>query len=154
MLTPIDIDNKSFKKTKIGGYDIQDVEDFLVEVMDDYETLYKENADLKEKVNSAEKKASDLEESLMYYKTIEDGVTLTVENAKKTAEEIKEMAAKEAEAIKKDTEIEAKKQLEEIKLEIKSKQIEFEEIKKQIQIYKIKVNSMLEAQMKILNDED
>lgn len=28
MLTPIDIDNKVFKKTKIGGYDIKDVENF------------------------------------------------------------------------------------------------------------------------------
>ena len=32
MLTPVDIDNKTFKKTKIGGYDIADVEDFLVKV--------------------------------------------------------------------------------------------------------------------------
>ena len=40
MLTPIDIDNKTFKKAKIGGYDINDVEDFLVKVMEDYETLY------------------------------------------------------------------------------------------------------------------
>lgn len=147
MLTPLDIDNKSFKKAKIGGYDIQDVEDFLVQVMDDYETLYKENADSKQKIES-------LQDSLMYYKSIEDGVTLTVENAKQTAEEIKGTALKEAEAIKKDAQIESKKNLEEIKLEIKAKQIELEELKKQMQIYKIKVTSMLEAQLKILNDED
>ena len=42
MLTPIDIDNKVFKKAKIGGYDIKDVEDFLVLVMSDYEKLYRE----------------------------------------------------------------------------------------------------------------
>ena len=41
MLTPLDIDNKTFKKTKLGGYDINDVEDFLITVMDDYEKLYK-----------------------------------------------------------------------------------------------------------------
>ena len=40
MLTPIDIDNKVFKKAKLGGYDIKDVEDFLVLVMNDYEKLY------------------------------------------------------------------------------------------------------------------
>ncbi len=147
MLTPLDIDNKSFKKVKIGGYDIQDVEDFLVQIMDDYEKLYKENTDYKQKVDS-------LQESLMYYKSIEDGVSLTVETAKQTAEEIKETAIKEAEAIKKDAQIESKKDLEEIKLEIKSKQIELEELKKQMQIYKIKVTSMLEAQLKILKEED
>lgn len=147
MLTPLDIDNKSFKKVKIGGYDIQDVEDFLVQIMDDYEKLYKENTDYKQKVDS-------LQESLMYYKSIEDGVSLTVETAKQTAEEIKETAIKEAEVIKKDAQIESKKDLEEIKLEIKSKQIELEELKKQMQIYKIKVTSMLEAQLKILKEED
>lgn len=147
MLTPLDIDNKSFKKAKIGGYDIQDVEDFLVQVMDDYEKLYKENIDYNQKIES-------LQDSLMYYKSIEDGVTLTVENAKQTAEEIKETALKEAEAIKKDAQIDSKKDLEEIKLEIKAKQIELEELKKQMKIYKIKVTSMLEAQMKILNDEE
>ena len=47
MLTPIDIDNKVFKKAKLGGYDIKDVEDFLVLVMKDYEKLYKENNELR-----------------------------------------------------------------------------------------------------------
>lgn len=147
MLTPLDIDNKKFKKAKIGGYDIQDVEDFLGELMDDYEKLFKENADYKEKISS-------LQDSLMYYKSVDDGVSLTIETAKSTAEEIKETALKEAEAIKKDAQIESKKDLEELKLEIKSKQIEFEELKKQMQIYKIKVTSMLEAQLKILKEED
>ena len=54
MLTPVDIDNKTFKKTKIGGYDIADVEDFLVKVMEDYEFLYKENSELKEKLYNIE----------------------------------------------------------------------------------------------------
>ena len=51
MLTPIDIDNKVFKKAKLGGYDIKDVEDFLVLVMSDYEKLYRENSDLRGQVN-------------------------------------------------------------------------------------------------------
>ena len=34
MLTPSDIENKAFKKSKMKGYDIQDVEDFLEEFQD------------------------------------------------------------------------------------------------------------------------
>ena len=40
MLTPIDIDNKVFKKAKIDGLVIKDVEELLVLVMGDYEKLY------------------------------------------------------------------------------------------------------------------
>lgn len=147
MLTPVDIDNKTFKKTKIGGYDITDVEDFLVKVMEDYETLYKENAELKEKIYN-------IEDSVSYYKSIEDGINKTVENAQSSAEDIKAAAQKEAERIKQQAEQEAKNSLEGLKMEIAKKEFELEEKKKQMQIYRIKVSSMLEAQLKILNDDD
>lgn len=147
MLTPVDIDNKTFKKTKIGGYDIADVEDFLVKVMEDYEFLYKENSELKEKLYS-------IENSVSYYKSIEDGINKTVENAQSSADDIKAAAQKEAERIKQQAEADAKNNLESLKMEIAKKEFELEEKKKQMQIYRIKVSSMLEAQLKILNDDD
>lgn len=147
MLTPIDIDNKTFKKSKFGGYDINDVETFLIEVMKSYENLYKENSELKDKV-------SNMQESISYYKSLEDGVSKTIENAQIAADEIKKAAEKEVELIKKEAKLDAKKEVEEIKAEIIKKQVELEEVKKQIQIYKIKVTSMIEAQLKILKEED
>ena len=147
MLTPVDIDNKTFKKTKIGGYDIADVEDFLVKVMEDYEFLYKENSELKEKLYN-------IENSVSYYKSIEDGINKTVENAQSSADDIKAAAQKEAERIKQQAEADARNSLESLKMEIAKKQFELEEKKKQMQIYRIKVSSMLEAQLKILNDDD
>ena len=147
MLTPVDIDNKTFKKTKIGGYDINDVEEFLVTVMQDYEKLFKENAELKDKMSA-------MQESVSYYKSIEEGVNKTIESAQAAAAGIKEVATREAETIKQEAEVEARKNLEEIKLEISKKEALLEEKKKQMQIYKIRVGSMLEAQLKILNDEE
>ena len=147
MLTPVDIDNKTFKKTKIGGYDIADVEDFLVKVMEDYEFLYKENSELKEKLYN-------IENSVSYYKSIEDGINKTVENAQSSADDIKAAAQKEAERIKQQAEADARNSLECLKMEIAKKEFELEEKKKQMQIYRIKVSSMLEAQLKILNDDD
>mgnify|MGYP001855096597 CR=1 FL=1 len=147
MLTPVDIDNKTFKKTKIGGYDIADVEDFLVKVMEDYEFLYKENSELKEKLYN-------IENSVSYYKSIEDGINKTVENAQSSADDIKAAAQKEAERIKQQAEADARNSLESLKMEIAKKEFELEEKKKQMQIYRIKVSSMLEAQLKILNDDD
>ena len=145
MLTPIDIDNKTFKKAKIGGYDINDVEDFLVKVMEDYETLYKENAELKDKTSA-------MQESVSYYKSLEEGVNKSIENAYSEADKLKQEAEQQAELIKKEAELNAKQNLEELKVEILKKEAELEE--KQLQIYKIKVSSMLEAQLKILNEDE
>ncbi len=147
MLTPVDIENKMFKKVKIGGYDIDEVEDFLETVIEDYEKLYKENADLKSKSNT-------MKDSVSYYKSIEDGINKTIESAQTQAESIKETALKEAEAIKDKAEIDAKKNLESLKLEIASAEKELEEKKKLMQIYKIKVTATLESQLKILNELD
>ncbi len=147
MLTPVDIDNKTFKKAKIGGYDINDVEDFLVKIMEDYEKLYKENAELRDKTSA-------MQESVSYYKSLEEGVNKSIENAHSAADKVKQEAEQQAELIKKEAELNAKQRIEELKIEILKKEAELEEKKKQIQIYKIKVSSMLEAQLKILNDDD
>lgn len=146
MLTPVDIDNKTFKKSKLGGYDINDVEEFLVKVMEDYEMLYKENAQLKDK-NMA------MQESVSYYKSIEDGVNKTIENAHETADSIKLAAQKEADAIIQKAEFDSKGKLDELKLQIARTEAQLEEKKKQMQIYNIRVSSMLEAQLKILNED-
>ncbi|MEG2310990.1 MAG: DivIVA domain-containing protein [Clostridia bacterium] len=146
MLTPLDIDNKTFRKSKLGGYDIADVEDFLVKVMDDYEKLYKENATLKDKVDT-------MQDSLSYYKSIDEGISKTIENAQSTADNIKEVAMREAESLKQNAQMESRKDLEELKLEIKKAENVLEEKKKQMQVYKIRVSSMLEAQLQILNDD-
>lgn len=146
MLTPLDIDNKTFKKTKLGGYDINDVEDFLVKVMDDYETLYKENSELKDKVNT-------MQESVKYYKSIEEGINKTIENAQSQADNIKEVAMREAETIKKEAEVESRNELEKLKQDIIKAETELEDKRKQMQIYKIRVSSMLQAQLNIINED-
>jgi cell division initiation protein len=147
MLTPIDIENKVFRKTKMKGYDIVEVEDFLENVIEDYEKLYKENSELKDRVNA-------MQESVSYYKSVEEGITKTIENAQATAESIKETALRDAESIKREAEIEAVRNLETLKQQIVAKENELEEKKKQMQIYKIRVSSMLEAQLKILNEDE
>ena len=45
-LTPMDINNKEFKKG-IRGYSVEEVDEFLDEVVENYEEVYKENSRLK-----------------------------------------------------------------------------------------------------------
>lgn len=146
MLTPIDVENKVFKKAKIGGYDINDVEDFLEKLIVDYETVFKEVTELKDK-------CENLQESVKYYKSLEQGIELSVNNAKEEADRIKERALEEATQIRERKENEYKNRMADLDLEVKKKEYALEEKKKEMQIYKIKVKSMLEAQLKILDEE-
>ena len=146
MLTPIDIDNKVFKKAKLGGYDIKDVEDFLVLVMNDYEKLFTEKNELRGQVQT-------LQQSVDHYSSLEAGIDKTVENAQTEADSIKLAAEKQAETIKSSAELDAKQRLEDLQRQIIKAEVDIETKKNQMRIYKIKVQSMLEAQLKILNEE-
>ena len=61
MIAPIEIENKEFKKG-IMGYKEEEVDEFLDLVKEDYEQLYRENADLKEKVRLYQEQKDDYEE--------------------------------------------------------------------------------------------
>ena len=50
MITPQQIDQVSFIKASFGGYNMQQVDEFLEPLTEDYVTLYKENALLKSKM--------------------------------------------------------------------------------------------------------
>ena len=49
MLTPMDIHNKEFKRS-FRGYNEDEIDDFLDQVVNDYERLYRENERLKNEV--------------------------------------------------------------------------------------------------------
>ena len=48
MITPLDIENKKFSKQMMNGYNVEDVDDFLDELVVDYEKNYKELASQKQ----------------------------------------------------------------------------------------------------------
>ena len=50
MFTPQEIQEQTFSKAVFGGYDMQQVDDFLEPLTEDYVTLYKENSVLKSKM--------------------------------------------------------------------------------------------------------
>ena len=146
MLMPADVENKVFKKAKLGGYDINDVEDFLEKLIVDYEAVFKELTELKDK-------CENLQESVKYYKSLEQGIEQSINNAKEEAEQIKQRALDEASEIRERKEKEYKTRIQELDLDLKKKEYDLEEKKKEMQIYRIKVKSMLEAQIKILDEE-
>ena len=55
MLTPMDINNRDFKRATIRGYKEDEVDEFLDRVVADYDKLFRENEKLKEQARLNEK---------------------------------------------------------------------------------------------------
>ena len=81
MFTPQQIDQISFGKATFGGYDMNDVDEFLEPLCEDYVTLYKENALLKSKMRVL---VGKLEE----YRKNEAAMKEAVAEAKKTCDKM------------------------------------------------------------------
>lgn len=79
MLTPQDLQEVSFEKAKIGGYVMKSVDEFLEPLMDDYVTLYKENAVLKSKMRL-------LVERLEEYRANEAAMQAEMDEARRTCD--------------------------------------------------------------------
>ena len=91
MFTPQQIDQISFTKAKFGGYNMQQVDEFLEPLTEDYVTLYKENALLKSKMRVL---VGKLEE----YRKNEASMKEAVANAQKTCDKM--VAEAEAKCVK------------------------------------------------------
>lgn len=145
MITPLDIENKRFSKQKIGGYNVNEVDDFLDELTLEYGKLYKENAELKSQ-------REELDSNVGKYKNIESTLQNTLVMAQKTADEITAVAKQQAEQIVKDAEYQAKTSVDELNAQILTKQKELEDLKKQFDVYKAKMESLLISQLELLKD--
>ena len=145
MLTPLDIENKRFAKQKLGGYNVDEVDDFLDELTLEYGKLYKENAELKER-------REELDSDVGKYRNIENTLQNTLIMAQKTADEITSVAKQQAEQIIKDAEFSAKSSLEDLNTQIMLKEKELDDLKKQFDVYKAKMEALLISQLELLKD--
>ena len=88
MFTPQEIQEQTFSKAVFGGYDMQQVDDFLEPLTEDYITLYKENSVLKAKMKI-------LVEKLEEYRAQEtQQSSATAEAEAKSAQLLKQTQAK------------------------------------------------------------
>ena len=141
-LTPLDIVNKEFKHG-FRGYSEDDVNEFLDEIVRDFEALIRENDELKENT-------SGMTERLEQYRKLEATLQSTLGVAQQTAEEVKVAARKEAELIIREAESKAQQIV--LQAEDKSKATiqEFERLKRESEQFRARVKSLLESQLSLL----
>ncbi len=144
-LTPLDIQNKEFSVV-LRGFNREEVDEFLDRITRDYEEIIKENVSLKDKVES-------LEEQMTHYKKIEETLQKAIVVAQDTAEEVKRNASKEAELIRKEAEKDATRIIEDARYKASRILAEHEELHKQAQAFKLRLRSLVEAQLSALEAE-
>ena len=144
-LTPLDIENKKFSKQMMSGYSVDEVDEFLDEITADYEKLYKESAEAKNKIE-------DMQEDMAKYKNIENTLNNTLIMAQTAADDVKNLAKQQAEAILNEAQANAKQAVAELEQDIVMKQKELEELQKQFDVYKAKMESLLISQLELLKD--
>ena len=106
MLTPVELQNISLKSGM--GYRKKEVDDLIKEISKDYEKLYKENIEIKDKF-------AILSDSLQHYKEMEKTMQKTLVIAEKTAEEIRTNTKEQADLMKQKAKMEAACIIEEAK---------------------------------------
>ncbi len=141
---PNDLQNIAFKKAMVG-YNVLQVEDVLLKVVEDLSDLIKENAKLKEKLE-------DSQDKVKYYKTIENNLHNSLIIAQQTSEEIVANARDNADNIHKEAELKAQQIVEEAHKQVLSVRFEYENLRREVVAYKAKIESIIKSQLLVMDN--
>lgn len=109
-ISPLDIRQQQFTVKMFRGFDSHEVDAFLDDVAEDYETVLKENALLKEQLATLEERSRGLSER-------ERALQDTLVTTQRLGDEMKAAARREAELHMREAELRGEKLLEEVRSE-------------------------------------
>lgn len=135
MISPIEVRRREFGRS-LRGYDREEVDSFLSTVSEEFERLYRENAELKEAIQRAEL-------DMAKYRKLEETLNQTLLLAQQTAEEIRNNAHKEAQML-----VEGARQ------RIKETFAAYEEILKRLNVYRTEIKSYINSQVEFMDRHD
>lgn len=145
-LTPMDINNKEFKKG-IRGYAIDEVDEFLDEVVENYEEVYKENSRLKDSLNR-------VNEKLEHYEKLEATIQNTLLLAQNAADQAKDSATKQADLIVGNANETAQRILDKAHGDVIAINDEYERLKEEFIKFKAKFRGFMNAQLETFDELD
>ena len=178
-LTPLEIHNKEFS-TRMRGYDQDEVNEFLDQVIRDYELVIRQNKEIEDELEITNKKLSNYEE-------MQESLNRSILVAQDAADRLKENTDQEIDAIKREadryvervqeeadkyatkTKKKADDYANEVKLEaddhadellkeavVKARKIEdeTEALRKQSRVFRQRLQLLIESQLDLLTKED
>ncbi len=144
MLTPVDIQGKTFKSGM--GYSKADVDSFFSTLTSDYEMLYRENMELKDKVGT-------LNDGINHYRSIEKSLQKALVLAEQTAEETISSAKTNATVIEQEAVLKAQSIVADAKIELDHIRAKTVELLQQYERYRAQYKALAQAQVDLLGSE-
>lgn len=139
MITPLDIQNKEFRKS-IGGYKSKSVDEFLDEIVEDYERVYRENIELKDKV-------AILTDQIRQFNTLQETLKNTLILAQTTADDVTTSARSKANLILEEAELSGKLILDNVKDDVRRINNEYDQLKRELFMFKTRYRSFVQSQL-------
>jgi cell division initiation protein len=141
-ITPLDIQQQQFK-IKFRGFDIREVDAFLEQIADAFESLLREKENLHEEIRRVENESQG-------YKKREDTFKRALLNSQKVLEQMKENAQKEADLLVAESEVKAEKILNKAHTRLAQLHEDIAELKRQRMQIEVQIGSIIEAHSKLL----
>ena len=135
MLTPVDLETTVFRRG-FRGYQVREVQEFMARLTRDYERLYRENIELKEKLEACEAKLANYRETEQMLK---DALVL----AEKTAEEVRQASQKQAELVIREAEHRAEQVRTRVKEELRTELERLAALKEQAEFFRLQFKNFL-----------
>ena len=145
-LTPLDIQQMVFK-VKMRGFDCQEVKQFLEDMAHTVESLNQENAAIREKLTVTE-------EQLAALKKTESTLTQTLVSTQAMAEDMKEIAHRDAALLVKEAELKAAELLRDARQDLANLQREISDLRKQRLVGIERLRSTLRTFERVLEIEE
>lgn len=145
-LSPLDIHNKEFTRG-FRGYAEDEVNEFLDQIIKDYEIVLREKKDLEEKLKM-------MSDQINHYNSMEDTLQKSIVVAQEAAGEVRRNSDKEAKLIVKEAEKNADRIVNDALAKARKVAIEIDELKKQSKVFRNRFKMLVEAQLDLLNTDD
>ncbi|TAA68712.1 DivIVA domain-containing protein [Planococcus salinarum] len=145
-LSPLDIHNKEFSKA-FRGYQEDEVNEFLDQIIKDYEILMKDKKDLEERLKQTDERVG-------HFTTIEGTLQKSIVVAQEAAEEVRRNSQKEAKLIVREAEKNADRIVNESLTKARRIAMEIEELKKQSKVFRNRFKMIVEAQLDLIDTDD
>ena len=146
-LSPLDIHNKEFSRSMFRGYDEDEVNEFLEQVLKDYENVLEE----KKTLESSLKQST---EQVTHFNTIEMTLQKSILTAQEAAEDVRRNSMKEAKLIIKEAEKNADRIVNEALSRAQKIAMEIEDLKKQSKVFRNRFKMLIEAQLDLVQAND
>lgn len=146
VLTPLDIHNKEFP-VKMRGYDQDEVNDYLDQIIKDYEMVLKDKREL-------EKKLKFSEEKVEHFNNLQDALNKSIIVAQEAADRVRENANKESRMITLEAEKNADRLLDEAVTKARKITLETDTLKKESRVFKQRLQLLIESQLEMVKNKE